>query len=128
MQPYVGQIVLYCLRPGQVHAGQSELAAIVTRVRRLLDGETVPCVDLRIWRPDMVDPLVQQNVMAQSAAVRGHCWQPTEALAGRVTVNMDAREKAEIRGDIAKLSDQVVELAAIVTEPAKPAKRAATAR
>lgn len=33
MQPYVGQIVRYVMRPGQIHAGQSELAAIITRVR-----------------------------------------------------------------------------------------------
>ncbi len=79
MQPYVGQIVLYRLRPGQVRAGQSELAAIVTRVHPRLDGETRPCVDLRVFVPDSLDPLVQQRVMALSDAVRGHCWRPTDA-------------------------------------------------
>jgi hypothetical protein len=79
MQPYVGQIVLYRLRPGQVRAGQSELAAIVTRVHTRPDGEDAPCVDLRVFVPDSVDPLVQPRVMALSAAVRGHGWRPTDA-------------------------------------------------
>ena len=81
MQPYVGQIVLYRLRPGQVRAGQSELAAIVTRVHARLDGEDAPCVDLRVFVPDSVDPLVQPRVMALSENVRGHCWRPTDAPA-----------------------------------------------
>ena|SRR5258708_7300066 len=79
MQPYIGQIVLYRLRPGQVRAGQSELAAIVTRVHARLDGEALPCVDLRVFVPDSLDPLVQQRVMALADAVRGHCWRPTDA-------------------------------------------------
>jgi hypothetical protein len=79
MQPYVGQIVLYRLRPGQVRAGVSELAAIVTRVHSLAEGEERPCVDLRVFVPDSVDPLVQPRVMAQSDAVRSHCWRPTGA-------------------------------------------------
>ena len=78
-QPYIGQIVLYRLRPGQVRAGQSELAAIVTRVHTRLDGEALPCVDLRVLVPDSLDPLVQQRVMALADAVRGHCWRPTDA-------------------------------------------------
>lgn len=32
MTPYIGMPVLYHLRPGQVRAGQSELAAVITRV------------------------------------------------------------------------------------------------
>ena len=84
MQPYVGQIVLYRLRPGQVRAGVSELAAIVTRVHpRAHDGEKDPCVDLRVFVPDSLDPLVQPRVMAMTDAVRGHCWRPTDALAAR---------------------------------------------
>ena len=79
MQPYVGQIVLYRLRPGQVRAGISEIAAIVTRVHARLDGEAKPCVDLRVFVPDSLDPLVQQRVMALSDTVQGHCWRPTDA-------------------------------------------------
>lgn len=81
MQPYVGQIVLYRLRPGQVRAGISELAAIVTRVHSQAPGEAEPCVDLRVFVPDSVDPLVLPRVMAQSDTVRGHCWRPTDAPA-----------------------------------------------
>jgi len=83
MQPYVGQIVLYRLRPGQVRAGVSELAAIVTRVHPLAAGEAKPCVDLRVFVPDSLDPLVQPRVMAQSEAVCSHCWRPTDAPAAQ---------------------------------------------
>jgi len=85
MQPYVGQIVLYRLRPGQVRAGISELAAIVTRVHPRRDGEAKPCVDLRVFVPDSLDPLVQQRVMAQSDTTGGHCWRPTDAPAAART-------------------------------------------
>jgi hypothetical protein len=81
MQPHVGQIVLYRLRPGQVRAGQSELAAIVTRVHPRLEADEEPCVDLRVFVPDSLDPLVLLRVMAQSDAVRGHCWRPTDLAA-----------------------------------------------
>jgi len=91
MQPYVGQIVLYRLRPGQVRAGISELAAIVTRVHPPSDGEAKPCVDLRVFVPDSLDPLVLGRVMAQSDAVRGHCWRPTDAPA--VARAGDARKR-----------------------------------
>jgi len=91
MQPHVGQIVLYRLRPGQVRAGISELAAIVTRVHPLLDGEEKPCVDLRVFVPDSLDPLVQQRVMAQSDVVRGHCWRPTDAPAVRREIETKKR-------------------------------------
>ena len=79
MQPYVGQIVLYRLRPGQVRAAISKLAAIVTRVHPQAPCEEKPCVDLRGFVPDSLDPLVQPRVMALSDAVRGHCWRTTDA-------------------------------------------------
>lgn len=165
MQPYVGQIVLYVTRPGQAHAGQNELAAIVTRVlpsravsterpqefKRLIkerkpgeDGNmkevtrevteirmvpdtsiAPPSVDLRIFIPDRADPLIQQSVMAASDRVTGHCWKPVNGF-GRVEVHLDETEKAQMRADIAKLSEQVVELAELITAPAP--KKAASAR
>jgi hypothetical protein len=68
MKPYIGMMVLYRCRPGQVRAGQQDLAALVTKVRQ--DGS----VDLRIYTPDMVDVLNQQAIREMSQDLQWHCW------------------------------------------------------
>lgn len=138
MNVYLGMPVLYRLRPGQVRAGQNELAALVTRVnarktRKEADGsETVvveETVDLVAFVPDS-EPLRQHRVMALSEKVTGHCWLPTDAPLGAPGIP-DGRivaELADAHAKIKTLSDQIVELAGIVTAPSAEAAAPAPAK
>jgi hypothetical protein len=68
MKPYLSQSVLYRVRPGQVRAGQSELAAIVTKVYP--DGSA----DLRVFVSDVADPLVLPRVPPMTQDQQSNCW------------------------------------------------------
>jgi len=61
MQPYLGQLVTYRLRPGQVRAGQTDLAAIVVRIH--------PERIVRVERPEIFKRIVK---------VRGDDGKPVE--------------------------------------------------
>lgn len=72
MKPYVGQIVLYRWRPGQVRAGQAESAGMVTKINP--DGT----LNLTVHPDATPDPLFLKSVAAASQEVTSHCWSPTE--------------------------------------------------
>lgn len=67
MQPYPGLMVLYRPRPGQIRAGQVDLAAMVTAV---YPGDRC---DLNIY-PPMSEPYQQPKVPALSEEFTSHVW------------------------------------------------------
>lgn len=68
MSPYLGQDVLYRLRPGQIRQGQTEAAGKIRRVHA--DNS----VNLIVWPDGMADPLLLDRVPAQTDPGQTHCW------------------------------------------------------
>lgn len=68
MSPYLGKIVLYVFRSGQVRQGMTEAAAIVRRVHA--DNS----VNLMVIGDGAPDPLFLERVPAMSETVKTHCW------------------------------------------------------
>lgn len=68
MENLLGRTVHYRQRPGQVRAGQQDLAAKITKVWP--DGSA----SLRIYVPDSPDVLLQPKVQRMSQEVTTHCW------------------------------------------------------
>lgn len=60
--------VLYVFRSGQVRAGQSECAAMITK----LNGDGT--ANLKIEADGTADPIYQKSVPPRSQEVTGHCW------------------------------------------------------
>jgi hypothetical protein len=65
----VSDMVLYRCRPGQVRAGQLDLAAMVTKINS--DGT----LELTVY-PALSEPCFQSKVPALSDGFTGHCWHP----------------------------------------------------
>lgn len=66
-KPRVSDSVLYVFRPGQVRAGQAEVAAIVTKVNA---DDTLELITF----PTMSEMVHQSRVPAMSEVITGHCW------------------------------------------------------
>ncbi len=92
--PYLGQAVIFIPRPGSARAGQTEMAAIVTRV--LSDGH----VCLRAIPDDpSCDMWARDRVRPQSPDAMFDCWRPTdgETSALRQEIEMLRAELAAMR-------------------------------
>lgn len=115
--PYVGLMALYRARPGQVRAGQQDLAAIVTRVNG--DGT----VAMRIYASDAADVLLQDRVPPMSQETPSHYWHlPDDVLAAEI----DRKRVSELE---TQLLEAMERLDAIenpgAKKVAKPAKQGA---
>jgi hypothetical protein len=71
--PYLGQTVVFIPRPGSARAGQSEMAAIVTRV--LSDNHV--CL-LALPDDPNCDMWARDRVPMQGPDNLHNCWKPTE--------------------------------------------------
>lgn len=99
MKPYPGLMVLYRWRPGQVRAGETDAAAVVTKV---YPDETV---DLTIFVPSMGPEIHQNRVMHMSKEVPCHCWHMAPAAnAGKAEVPQHIADDLDaLRIRVAKL-------------------------
>lgn len=72
MSVFIGKIVLYRYRPGQIRAGQIDDPGVVTRVNG--DGS----LDLRVFPHGLSDTILLARVPPMSDSVTGHCWHDCE--------------------------------------------------
>lgn len=101
-----GTWVSYHWRPGQVRAGQSESAALVTRTNP--DGTA----NLKVFADGTPDVLDLRNVPKMSQEIRSHCW---EAQSGDVSGLLDRIETLE--RDLAAAQDRLDALALALPLP-----------
>lgn len=84
----LGKFVLYSWRPGQVRVGQSESAALVTRVNR--DGT----LNLKVFADGTPDVLDLRNVPKASQEIASHCWKAQREDVGDLAKRIEELEKA----------------------------------
>lgn len=95
MPLYPGKPVLYRFRPGQVRMGQTEAAAMITRVYP--DGTC----DLTVHPPNNPEPLFQNKVPKMAREEDFHCWRLNDDDVRMMELE---RRVAELEADLASLS------------------------
>lgn len=105
-----GSHVLYRFRPGQVRAGQTEAAALVTRVN--IDGTA----NLTVFADGTPDCLYLRSVPKASQEITSHCWTMAES---------DNVDIAQLQADLLEAHERIDTLEAEVKALVKRGTKAA---
>ena len=98
MQLHPGTMVLYRWRSGQVRAGMTEAAAMITRLHA--DGTA----NLIVFPDGDRDTLLQQRVPPLSKEVQHHCWFCSAGTAEEEIVVLTKRV-AQLEADLSELRE-----------------------
>lgn len=109
--------VIYRCRPGQIRGGQSDLAAVVTRVNRGTDGNPDGTVELLVL-PSDGEPIRQNKVPERAEGLPGNYWAWPDA-----TIVAGAQSRMQTDMKIAHLEKEVADLRQMVEDLTAPSAK-----